>query len=266
MLWRAKFYQALPVLMEKHPSARWVSMVLTVRNCEILDLRETIQAMNKAWKRFILRPEFANATIGWVRTTEVTHGIKDTAHPHFHVLMLVHSSYYGGKFYIKRERWIELWRECAKLDYDPQLWVEDPQSKKRKQQFMEKGEDISSDNVPKKAILEALKYSVKPADMFKNPEWFKELTRQVHKLRFIASGGEFKEIFKPEPSITNEDMIHLGDSDKEDLAEELMRFLWSSTQRRYIQHQNILPVDKEMVEAVKKHEQRERFRRRIKEL
>ncbi|KEM81862.1 replication family protein, partial [Escherichia coli 7-233-03_S3_C1] len=39
---------------------------------------------------------------------------------------------------------------------------------------------------------ETLKYSVKPEDMANDPEWFLELTRQLHKRRFISTGGALK--------------------------------------------------------------------------
>ncbi|WP_173671789.1 protein rep, partial [Escherichia coli] len=40
-----------------------------------------------------------------------------------------------------------------------------------------------------KAAAETLKYAVKPADMVADPDWFREMTRQVHRLRYIATGG-----------------------------------------------------------------------------
>ncbi len=42
------------------------------------------------------------------------------------------------------------------------------------------------------AVAETLKYSVKPEDMANDPEWFLELTRQLHKRRFISTGGGAK--------------------------------------------------------------------------
>ena len=35
-------------------------------------------------------------------------------------------------------------------------------------------------------------------------EWFYELTRQTHKLRFVASGGALKNTIKDEKKITNQ--------------------------------------------------------------
>lgn len=95
LLWRAKFYQALPGIIAQHPTARFLFLTLTVENCRVEDLRETLQRMNQAWRRFVLRKEFSSV-IGWVRTTEVTREKERSgyAHPHFHVLLMVPSWYF----------------------------------------------------------------------------------------------------------------------------------------------------------------------------
>ena len=61
-----------------------------------------------------------------------------------------------------------------------------------------------------KAICETLKYSVKPSDLALERDkgaWLHEMTKQVHKMRFIATGGVLKGILKPEDEITTEEMI-----------------------------------------------------------
>ena len=53
--------------------------------------------------------------LGFIRTTEVTHGKDGNAHPHFHALLLVPSSMFG-EYYVKHARWLDLWRECMRDD------------------------------------------------------------------------------------------------------------------------------------------------------
>lgn len=72
-MWQARFYQSLPKLVTEHPKARWLFLTLTVRNCPITELGETLTAMNAAWQRLKDRKEF-RPVLGWVRTTEVTRG------------------------------------------------------------------------------------------------------------------------------------------------------------------------------------------------
>lgn len=118
LMWLARFYAALPEVQAQYPKARWLFLTLTVRNCPISDLRETLRGMNAAWQRLIQRKEFRHV-YGWLRTTEVTRGRDGSAHPHFHCLMLVPASMVAGKLYVKHERWVELWQQAARLDYAP---------------------------------------------------------------------------------------------------------------------------------------------------
>jgi hypothetical protein len=92
----------------------------------------------------------------------------------------------------------------------------------------------SGDSI-KKAICETLKYSVKPADMTDDPEWFLEYTRQTHKLRFIATGGVLKKVLKADKPETNDDLLiadnHPTDTPESD--EQLLRFDWNKPTRKY---------------------------------
>jgi plasmid rolling circle replication initiator protein Rep len=214
MMWQARFYEALPGLQAAFPAHRWVFLTLTVRNCPVGDLRATLAAMHSAWKRLSLRPEF-RPVVGFVRTTEVTRGADGSAHPHFHCLLLVSSSYFG-RDYVSQARWVEIWQSCARLDYVPVVDVR-----------AVKGE-LS------KAIQETLKYSVKPSDMESDSEWFLEMTRQVHKLRFVATGGVLKDVLKPEEKITNEDLVLAdgsGEGEESDLPK--LSFGWDRPVKRY---------------------------------
>jgi hypothetical protein len=191
-------------------------LTLTVRNCPVTHLRQTLTDMNAAWNRLILRPEF-DAVTGWIRTTEVTRGKDGTAHPHYHVLLLVRPSYFG-KNYVTQNRWRELWRSVMRLDYDPVVDIR----------------TVKGDMDMNKAICETLKYSVKPVDMVDDPAWFIEYTRQTHKLRFVATGGVLKKILKADKPETNDDLL-LADNptDTPEIDEELLRFDWNKPTRKY---------------------------------
>ena len=221
-MWQARFLKALPTIEAEHPSARWVFLTLTVRNCPITDLRPTIQGMNKAWQRLIKRQEFS-VVQGWIRTTEVTRGKDDSAHPHFHVLMMVKPSYFG-KSYVTQKRWTELWQECARLDYTPIVHVQAVKPKSRLSGLYE---------MPlRRAISETLKYSVKPQDM--SDDWLIQLTQQVHHLRFIASGGVLKDVLR-EGEETEQDLLLADDpSATDDASEPDVFFKWHRGIRRYV--------------------------------
>jgi len=103
LMWKARFYKAIPKIMEDHKSARWLFLTLTVKNCEIKDLKSTIQHMNNSFRKIINREHFKKYNLGFVKTTEITRSKDGTAHPHFHVLLLMGSSYFR-RGYLKRKK------------------------------------------------------------------------------------------------------------------------------------------------------------------
>lgn len=223
MMWQARFYQAMPRIEQEHPKGRWLFLTLTVPNCPVNELRSTLQDMNKAWNRLRLRKEF-KPVLGFIRTTEVTpeKSRKDYAHPHFHALLLVPSNWFT-KNYVKQARWLELWRECMRDDTIMQVDIRSVKSRNK--------------NDPKsglqRAASETLKYSVKPDDMINNPDWFLEMTKQVHKLRFIATGGVLKDVLRQDEE-TDQDLIVADDvaENPEDDGARLA-FSYRPSDRRY---------------------------------
>ena len=121
------------------------------------------------------------------------------AHPHFHALLLVKPSYFKGQGYINKRIGSKCGRKALRADYLPSVNV-----KAVKATLDEK----DASNSIKQS--ETLKYSVKPSDLALERDkgaWLHEMTKQVHKMRFIATGGVLKGILKPEDEITTEEMI-----------------------------------------------------------
>lgn len=196
LMWRARAYERLPKVIEQYPTARWVFLTLTVRNCPVTELRNTLQEMNGAWVRLIQRKTWPG--LGFFRSTEVTRGEDGSAHPHFHVLMAVKASYFSTG-YIKQAEWAELWRECLRADYTP---VVDIRTVKKAKDTSEGVEALRA------AIQEVLKYTTKPTDLTASSEWLAELTQQTHKLRFIATGGILKDALGEVEPQSDTDLIH----------------------------------------------------------
>ena len=220
LMWQARFYQALSGLIEAHTGVRWLFLTLTVRNCPVDDLRDTLKALNASWGRLVKRPEF-KLVQGWIRTTEVTRGKDGSAHPHFHALLMVPPSYFRGQSYVKQARWVEVWQSCARLNYAPSVDVRAVHPRK--------GQDGTE--AIQQAAAETLKYAVKPADMTTDPEWFMELTRQVHKLRFVATGGALKNVLKEGQESDEELALTDGDGEQDDGGR--VGFNWRPADRKY---------------------------------
>jgi len=218
LMWKARMYQSLPEITEAHPSGRWLFLTLTVKNCPIGELRAQLAAMSAGWNRLRGRKALA-PVLGWVRATEITRGKDASAHPHYHVLLFVKSTYFKGTSYISQARWTEMWRDVMRLDYDP---VVDVRAVKDKGPGGLRG-----------AIAETLKYAVKSSDMVADSEWFLEMTRQVRKTRAIAAGGILKEVFRDEDDA--DDLIHTDEETEAEAEPELpgLSFSYRHQARRY---------------------------------
>lgn len=244
LLWKSNMYVAYEEIAQKYPKGRWLFLTLTVRNCEIGELRETLQHMNQSWQRLIKRKQFASVVDGWIRTTEVTRpkksGSHDVicpirgnthAHPHFHVMLFVKPSYFKGQSYLSQKKWSELWQSVLRVDYMPIVDIRAVRAKKNQ----------TKEEAIKSAVIETLKYSVKPDDMMGDcsrdaNEWFYELTRQTFKLRFVASGGVLKNALKRDDDITDDDMINTGndDEDSENTDDRRLVFTYYKTKHQYL--------------------------------
>lgn len=228
LMWQARFYQSLPQIVEAHPKSRWIFLTLTIRNCEISDLRDTLQTMNRAWQRLKDRKEFKHVE-GWIRTTEVTRGADGTAHPHFHALLMVPPSMLAGKNYVKHSKWVELWADVMRLDYLPNVDVRTVKARAPKEG--QTPMDATAQAL-QGAVAETLKYSTKPADMLADEGWFLELTRQTFKLRFIATGGVLKDVLKVENETDDDLAMTEGQAEQPDDGSRLA-FNWRDNERRY---------------------------------
>jgi plasmid rolling circle replication initiator protein Rep len=225
LMWRARFFKALPEIQTQYPTARWIFVTLTVKNCELSELKKTLAWMNAAWKRMTERKIFP--ALGFIKSVEVTRGWDGTAHPHFHCLMLVPASYFSGQKYITQAEWVTLWQSCLKVDYDP---IVDVRAVKAKKGTLNATGDASKDAMAQ-AVCETLKYSVKPDDLLADPEWLGELTKQLQKTRAISIGGCLKDFFSEDEP---EDLIN-GDIEEEENTDDdaMISFDWISAIRRY---------------------------------
>jgi hypothetical protein len=109
--WRARLIRGLEAFLTEHPKHSAVFLTLTVRNCQVYELRDTISHMHESLNR--LKQYEIWPTEFWFRRTEVTvsrHGESETlpraqpgtdlalppgggavrsVHPHLHCLLLV---------------------------------------------------------------------------------------------------------------------------------------------------------------------------------
>jgi plasmid rolling circle replication initiator protein Rep len=232
MKWRAKAFKVMPGILERYPDTRFLLLTLTVRNCSLDELRQTLTDMNAAWQRVTQRKQFP--AFGWFKAVEVTRAENDYAHPHFHITLMVKPSYFTGKYYLSKDRWIELWQKSLRVDYAPSIDITSIKD-------LQTGEPSTLI-----AVLETLKYSVKSADVIgldigenrtmSNQQWLLTLTHQLHKMRMVATGGVMKEYLK-DLEDDNDDLIHINENviDDENLSKAAtLMFRWNEHIKRYV--------------------------------
>ncbi|HGJ4323840.1 TPA: protein rep [Salmonella enterica subsp. diarizonae] len=231
--WIRRLWEALPKLLEERPAARWLFLTLTLRNPPVDKTRDTLKLMNAAWQRLIKRKEFA-PVLGWLRSTEITCGeVPGGSHPHFHVMLMVPPSWFT-RHYVKQARWVELWRDCLRVDYDPNVDIRVVRPKKTVPDGLTLA-DVHRMSM-ESAVIETLKYTVKASEIVKDPAWFLELARQTYGMRMIASGGMLKGVLQEEKRETDEDLIMADDYAEPDEFEDLafwLAFDWSRKAKRY---------------------------------
>ena len=210
--WKANMYKVLPKIVEKYPTHRWLFLTITQRHVPITELRQTLVEMNKGFHRLVKRKSFP--AVGWMRSTEVTRSKNGYAHQHYHCLLMVSSTYFS-RGYLNQEKWSGLWRDVMRLDYDPMVDIR----------------AVKAGTSPTALVPELVKYMTKESDLVADREWFLELTKQLHGMRAIATGGILKEYLRDMPE-EPEDLIG---SDGDVLDEDFGRLLfgWRSQEKKY---------------------------------
>lgn len=211
--YKARAYQALPRVVADHPKSRWVFLTLTLKNCPIAELKETINLMNKAFIRMTKLKEWEPIK-GWIKCLEVTRGRDGSAHPHYHVLLLTTSSYFSGLNYISQDKWSELWGKSLRIDYKPITHVR----------------AIAKHHDPCVIIPECLKYTLKESDLTIDREWLIELTRQMHKVKAISVGGVLRQYMR---ELEQEPQDLIGNDEEGEVDEGSLYAAWRRQSKRY---------------------------------
>ncbi|WP_187871618.1 protein rep [Helicobacter pylori] len=195
---------------------RYISLTLTIKNCELKQLRATIKDMNKAYFKMSRTKRYKNAILGSMRVLEYTiNHEENTIHPHFHVALAVDPSYYDKKLdkYIKQKTWREMWKKALKVDYLPQVNVKDFKPKNHES----KNQEATPEEAYSAAVCEFFKYTQKDTDIAPlNDEDFQELTNQLRNLRVINCAGIFKGVLQDKLKEAEQgDLVHINEENQE---------------------------------------------------
>lgn len=268
LMWRGRFLTAMPAILRDFPSSRFIFLTLTVRNCDLTDLRSTLDEMNRAWRRMIQRKSFP--AIGFARSTEVTRNwdvyyrdayqgrmsvrkleewktkhrrynfdrlrleVTDEAHPHFHALLMVPSTYFNGNYYLSQRDWTDLWQSCLQVDYPPRVDVR--AIKPNKDWIADNSDEIGAEKLLAGAIVETFKYSIKPQDLTgegteDDRQWLLKLTKELENTRAVALGGVLKNYIS---DVEPENLIG-EDGEAEGVLEGTNGFGWRESVQKYLE-------------------------------
>lgn len=213
----------------------WSLVTLTVKNCKLDKLAETMEQMSEAWKLTVNQRKLKPCFYGWAKSTELTLNERTReVHPHFHVLI----AWYDIAEQILINKWIHA---CVKKGLTVDVKAQNAQ-----QVNYWKGNDIPVEHckseVPEdftKAILETFKYSVKGSDLeTMSLKEFKLVVQQYARKRLISYGGYIKEYVKELrlnlEEVKDEDIQLNICRDCGALALEKIAYKWAFGQNAYI--------------------------------
>jgi len=247
MGWYRRFQIGLPNLFAAYPKAKYVLLTLTLKNCPIGELRDTLQTMSAAFKKLMARRGVDRVLLGCVRTMEVTKSKIGEAHPHFHVLLALKPNYFG-KGYITQDDWATMWQESLEVDYKPVVDVRkiklmEPVLNGQLQVAIDRTSEIyerlsSDEQDVRSAVRETVKYQVKGSDLVgkgteADKQWLVELTKQLDHTKQVNMSGIFREFIK-EVDATEREAFEASLQDTGEFEDiDLLFFNWFKTLKRY---------------------------------
>ena len=205
-VWKARLHEGIPKFVTDYPTARFIFLTLTVRNCDITELNSTLKGMSKAFDKLMKRRGLKPYILGYIRSMEVTRNpLTGDAHPHYHVILAVKPNYFS-RGYVPQSQWVNYWQESLNVSYTPVLDVK----------VVKPNPNLVNDPLGlASSIMELCKYCVKHTDMSQDRDWLVELTTQLHGTKHIVLGGLIKQYVNA--SDPNEQDILKGDNDDDDL-------------------------------------------------
>ncbi len=171
-------------IMQTNPAQKWYMMTLTVKNCHLSALNNTVKEMSRMWNRVTARAEFKRAVLGWARSLEITYSDDSGAHPHYHILLQVDNEYFNAA---TASGLILLWLQSAQT-----LTAARPAQDIRP--IVQSHQALTADDLLG-ALTETYKYMVKQSDTVNmSVDNFRLFVSQISGLRACAFGGQIKAI------------------------------------------------------------------------
>jgi plasmid rolling circle replication initiator protein Rep len=172
--------------LSKIENCNFLFLTLTLKNCEIFDLKDTLKLMSESFSRMRKTIQWQNSIKGFIRALEITVADDGKMHPHFHILLHVNQSYLKHKkTYITQKDFTDLWQNSLKVDYKPIVDIR-----------LIKPKNDTKDSLIS-AVAETIKYTLKSSDLLKmNKHTFPLLDLSMRGVKTINCGGSLLHVQK----------------------------------------------------------------------
>jgi len=175
--------------IEATRSVSYLFLTLTIDNPQTSDLKATVKLMNQAFQRMAQTKAYKDTAIGHFKALEIVgdETKEGEVHPHFHIILIVSSSYFKSPKYIHTEQWVKMWQKALRVDYSPIVHIQKIKAKRTKA-----GKKLTA---LQSAVFEVAKYSVKHTILTdKSDKEFTQIMLQTKGMRFFATGGLLKQM------------------------------------------------------------------------
>lgn len=202
--------------IEADRKVEYLLLTLTIRNPETNDLKKSVKYMNDSLLKMKKYTAFKRVVLGYFKSLEILgkKTEKNQVHPHFHIILVVSSSYFKGNRYLSQKKWTEMWQKALKVGYTPLVNVKSIRPKNKKLQSVQS------------AVLEVAKYSVKHTDLLElDDEDFSSIIQQTKRMRFYSTSGILKEMMNLE-KIEKKELVFSDDIEELWIEIEEELFQW----------------------------------------
>jgi plasmid rolling circle replication initiator protein Rep len=221
----AQFLLIAHKLLELYPGTIFLFHTLTLRNCPIDELSDTLTHLNKSFRRYLAYKRVKTVFKGTFRSLETTYNSEmNTFHPHIHSIVAVNKHYFASRDYITHEDLQQLWKKALQVDYDPDCDIRRIKPRKKNVSTVNEEIQLMDRALMEDALVaggaEVAKYSTKVGDIVdpkikpddspekvrakialredqnKQAEVLEHLMRGLSNRRLICYTGIFKEAYK----------------------------------------------------------------------
>ena len=112
-----EYGQEIDEMFKEHPwqgDSQWVSITFSVRQCQVSELSECLEAMKTAFRRMTRRDFWSRHVQGALRFLRVDQSFSapKVAHPRFECILLLRSDVSTDPVGFREDVWHKLWRDC----------------------------------------------------------------------------------------------------------------------------------------------------------